>query len=189
MVYRTIVADPPWRYDNKKVGGTGTSGSISKYNTMSIDEVAQLPVRELADRKAGACCYLWITVPLLDEGFRVLAAWGFKYKTAVFWHKQLDKGKLGMGYWYRGELELALFGICGPLKAYRSKIRNTFLAPLRKHSQKPDEFFTNIVEPVAPEPRIELFAAQEREGWSVWGNEVVGAESYVDIFEIPAQII
>lgn len=45
-------------------------------------------------------------------------------------------------------------------------------APLRAHSQKPDEIAERIERLVGDVPRIELFARTRRPGWSAWGNEV-----------------
>jgi N6-adenosine-specific RNA methylase IME4 len=182
MRFRTILADPPWSYNNKTVGGTGTSGSSVKYDTLTLADVHALPVPQLTDKENGACCYLWVPLPLLDEGLSVLDAWGFKYKTTITWVKEYIGKRLGMGWWYRGHVEVMLFGTCGPIKAYRSNIINVFSAPVRKHSQKPELAYTRIIEPVAPEPRIELFATAERKGWRVWGNGVARAKSYFDIF-------
>lgn len=120
MKYKCIVADPPWTYNNKKTGGTMKSGSAAKYPTMTLEEICALPIREIAAK--DCCLFLWTTTPLLMEAMEVWKAWGFKYKTKIYW-------------------------------------------------EKPEEFF-NLIEPIVPGPKIELFARDRRHGWDAWGNEV-----------------
>ena len=51
-------------------------------------------------------------------------------------------------------------------------VKQLVYSPIRKHSQKPSEIHSKIVELMGDIPRIELFARQKTEGWDVWGNEV-----------------
>lgn len=87
--YSTIVADPPWHYDARPVGGAtpGTMGQAQPfpYSTMSVDEVCALPVGDLAG--ADAVLWLWTTNRYLPDSFRVLAAWGFTYRQTLVWGK------------------------------------------------------------------------------------------------------
>jgi len=81
--YKTIVADPPWKY------GTWGKASIPRskthipkdepmpYETMSIEEIKALNVASLADKNCEL--YLWTTQKYLPDAFEVLKAWGFKY--------------------------------------------------------------------------------------------------------------
>jgi N6-adenosine-specific RNA methylase IME4 len=170
--YRTIVADPPWRYQTtsgltSKVKDKGTPPEAERrYGSMSIDEIAALPVREWAD--ANAHLYLWVTNPLIFDAYPVVAAWGFRYVTMLTWRKV---GPLGMGYYFRGETEHVLFCVRGKAPIPSSKReRNWLVAPKTVHSAKPDRFY-EIVERVSPGPYLELFARRRRYGWDVWGNE------------------
>lgn len=131
--YKVIYADPAWQYRNVKTGGSMTSGAVNKYPVMSIDDISRLPVQSIADKNAA--CFLWITTPLLPDGLKVLDAWGFEYKTSLYWHKT---GRLGLGYWYRGQVEQCLFGIRGKVPAFRLAKPNIITEKPRKHSQKPD---------------------------------------------------
>ena len=79
---------------------------------------------------------------------------------------------LGMGFWFRGQCEICLLGIKGKVKAFRCQKANFIQSKIRKHSQKPEEFF-ELIDPILPRPAIELFARQEREGWDSWGNEIL----------------
>jgi len=164
--YRTILADPPWSYRNKRTGGSMTSGSLSKYPTLSLQEICNLPVRDIAHK--DSCLFLWATVPLLPDCLHVMQEWGFEYKTAVFWRKIMS---LGMGFWFRGQVELCLFGIKGDIHAFRCQKPNFIQSKVRLHSQKPDEFY-ELIEHITPPPRIELFARSKRNGWDSWGNQV-----------------
>lgn len=176
--YNVIVADPPWEYRNKKTGGSMKSGSVSKYPTMSIEEICALPVQNICEK--NAVLFLWGTTPLADYPFDVMTAWGFKYKTKIYWIKT---GRLGLGYWYRGCVEECLIGIKGTVPAFRSTKTNVITSNPRAHSQKPEEFF-QLVEPDLTRgnlnSRIELFAREPRAGWTPWGNEISDDDLRVD---------
>lgn len=164
--YRLILADPPWPYENKRTGGSMQSGAVQKYDTMTLDEIKALPVPEISEKACSL--FLWVPVPLLPDGLEVMGAWGFKYKHLITWRKIMS---LGMGFWFRGQVELLLLGIRGKVKAYRSQHPNFIQTRARRHSQKPDEVY-GIIESLNIEPRIELFARHRREGWDAWGNQV-----------------
>lgn len=168
--YEIIYADPPWKYDMHR----GQGVAENHYRTMSIDELCQLPVKELAEK--NATLFLWVTFPQLPEAFQVMKAWGFTYKTVAFvWVKQNKSGNgffFGLGYWTRSNAEICLLGIRGKPKRVSKKVRQIMVSPLEQHSKKPDETRERIVELMGDIPRIELFARQETVGWDVWGNEV-----------------
>jgi len=163
--FRTVVADPPWRYRNRSTGGTHRSGAAQQYRTMTTEEVKRLPVPSIV--AADALLFLWVTVPILNETLGVVEAWGFRYKTALFW----DKERLGMGFWFRGQVELCLVGVRGHPRPFGSQSRNIIRERSKQHSRKPDRFW-EMIDPVAPSPRVELFAREERPGWERWGDEV-----------------
>lgn len=170
--YQIIYADPPYQYRNKRTGGSMNSGAINKYNTMSIDDICALPVKKIT--QPDCALFLWGTVPLIEDAFKVIDAWGFKYKTMLFWRKIMS---LGMGFWYRGQVELLLLGVKGNLKAFRIQRANIIQAKVREHSRKPDEFY-ELIELTGLRPKIELFARYHRKGWDSWGLEV---ESDIDL--------
>jgi len=176
MKYKTILVDPPWQYRNKKTGGSMISGSESKYPTMSLDELLKLPIQNLSDR--DCVLFLWATTPLLPEAFQLMKGWNFTYKTAIFWRKIMS---LGMGFWFRGQMEMCLLGIKGKVKAFRAQRCNVIQSKALKHSQKPVELY-DLIEPYILDPKIELFARNRREGWDVWGNEIdndINMEDYI----------
>ncbi len=177
--YGTIVADPPWRY-RKSLQEEGTVHARAlvsdRYATMSMRQLAELPVAELA--AADGHLYLWATVPRLfgerddKEGFgpfHIMQAWGFRYVTMLTWHKT---GAPGMGSYFRIDTEHCLFGVRGhaPIPPPR-RLRNVIVARRGRHSEKPTRLL-EVAEAVSPAPRLELFARVRRLGWDVWGNEV-----------------
>ena len=170
-MYQVIYADPPWAYRNKNTGGSHRSGAAQKYPTLTPSEVAALPVRALVTRPATL--WLWATAPLLPEILPVMAAWGFTYKTAIVWHKT---GRKGLGYWFRGEAEFLFFGICGPVRAFRSSLPNVIAAPVAGHSCKPAAFRALIETYTPHQARVELFARAHAPGWTCHGLESDGRD-------------
>jgi len=186
--YSWIVADPPWPYRNKNTGGSMTSGSAAQYAVMTMDDILNLPVPEIAAK--DCCCFLWTTTPLLPQGLAVLDQWGFEYKSCLYW----DKKNYPLGFWFRGRVEPCLIGIRGKVKAFRSSAVNLiqdtpaeeYLADsivleekARGHSVKPEAFW-DLIDPVVGRadtgPAIELFSRRERPGWDAFGNQVVPRE-------------
>ena len=164
--YQIIYADPPWQYRNKKTGGSMQSGAEAKYPVMCLSDIFLTPIWKIANK--DSVLFLWATVPLLDEAFSVLQTWGFRYKTAIFWRKIMS---LGMGYWFRGQVEVCLMGTKGNVKAFRLQVPNFIQTKALRHSEKPEEM-RRIIEMTNLSPRIELFARRKVEGWDCWGNEV-----------------
>ncbi len=141
---------------------------------MSADEICSLPVADIAAE--NSVLFLWTTFPNLQESFRVIEAWGYKYSTAAFvWVKRNKKAVswfMGLGYWTRANAEICLLATKGKPKRISKSVRQIIDAPIEYHSKKPDETRERIVELMGDLPRIELFARQKTDGWDVWGNEV-----------------
>ena len=175
MKYRTIVADPPWAYDQSRIVTTSKKASTrpeasAQYGTLSVEEICSLDVESIAADDAHL--YLWTTNPLLPRAFEVVEAWGFTYRTLLTWRK---RGTMGMGYYFRGETEHVLFATRGKLPIPPAdRKRNWFEADRAGHSVKPDVFL-DMVESVSPEPRLEMFARRARLiGWDYWGDQSLG---------------
>lgn len=168
--YQIIYADPPWHYEQKRLQGAAEH----HYPTMSIEEICSLPIAGIAAR--DSLLFLWATFPQLPEALRVIAAWGFKYKTVAFlWlkkNKKADSWFYGMGFWTRGNAELCLLATRGHPKRQAANIHQFIISPIEEHSKKPDIVRDRITALAGDVPRIELFARQETLGWDVWGNEV-----------------
>lgn len=172
--FATVLADPPWRFVNRTGKVAPEHRRLSRYGTMSVAEICELPVSSvLADT---AHLYLWVPNALLPDGLAVMAAWGFTYKSNIVWHKiRKDGGSdgRGVGFYFRNVTEVVLFGTRGKnartLAPGRSQV-NFLATRKREHSRKPDELYP-IIEACSPAPRLELFARGVRKGWSVWGNQ------------------
>ncbi len=176
--YNIIYADPPWEY--RQSGSKKNSRGMAKqhYNTMTTEDICELPIREIATDES--ICFMWATFPNIDQALKVLDAWGFTYKTAAFvWVKKNKKSNSnfwGMGAYTRANAEVCLIGISKKTKASdcvkSHAVHQIIESPVERHSKKPDETRTRILELLGDVPRIELFARQYAEGWDCWGNEV-----------------
>jgi len=174
--FKTIMADPPWRFQNASGKIAPEHRRLHRYRTMSLSEITALPVACLADEAAHL--YLWVPNALLPDGLAVLKAWGFSYKSNLVWHKvRRDGGSdgRGVGFYFRNVTELILFGVRGKnvrtLTPGRSQV-NMIQTRKREHSRKPDEQY-ELIEACSPGPFIELFGRRTRPGWTTWGDQAV----------------
>lgn len=172
--FHTVLADPPWRFANRTGKVAPEHRRLSRYETMTTDEICSLPVADLMVEPAHL--YLWVPNALLPEGLRVMHAWGFEYKSNIVWHKVRKDGGSdgrGVGFYFRNVTELLLFGIRGKngrtLAPGRSQV-NYMSSRKREHSRKPDEQY-EIIESCSGGPYLELFARGTRPGWTYWGHQ------------------
>jgi N6-adenosine-specific RNA methylase IME4 len=172
--FGTILADPPWQFTNRTGKVAPEHRRLSRYSTMTLEEICGLPVASIASDPAHL--YLWVPNALLPEGLRVMKAWGFEYKSNIIWHKiRKDGGSdgRGVGFYFRNVTEIILFGTRGKrartLAAGRRQV-NLLGTRKREHSRKPDEQY-DIIEACSWGPRIELFSRGARPGWTVWGDQ------------------
>ncbi len=172
--FTTVLADPPWRFQNRTGKVAPEHHRLSRYGTMSLNEIAALPLPNICSETAHL--YLWVPNALLPEGLKVLAAWGFEYKSNIVWHKVRKDGGpdgRGVGFYFRNTTELVLFGVRGKgartLAPGRSQV-NILKTRKREHSRKPDELY-DIIEACSSGPYMELFARGSRAGWTTWGNQ------------------
>lgn len=178
--YSTILADPPWQFQNRTGKMAPEHKRLLRYPTMELTEIMELPVSKLA--AAQSHLYLWVPNALLPEGLRVMEAWGFTYKTNLVWYKiRKDGGPdgRGVGFYFRNVTELVLFGVRGSMRTLNPGRTQVNLVGTRKreHSRKPDEFY-DLIEGCSPGPYLELFARFRRPGWHQWGNENVEVNSF-----------
>ncbi len=174
QTFGTVLADPPWRFANRTGKVAPEHRRLSRYGTLSFEEIATLPVGDHMDNAAH--CYLWVPNALLPHGLATLAAWGFEYKTNLVWHKVRKDGGSdgrGVGFYFRNVTEIVLFGVRGKnartLAPGRSQV-NLIASRKREHSRKPDEQY-DLIESCSWGPYLELFGRGQREGWTVWGNQ------------------
>ena len=174
QTFGTVMADPPWRFTNRTGKVAPEHKRLSRYPTLTLEEICGLPVADhLSDR---AHCYLWVPNALLPEGLAVLRAWGFDYKSNIVWHKVRKDGGSdgrGVGFYFRNVTEILLFGTRGKqartLPPGRRQV-NMLQTRKREHSRKPDEQY-DLIESCSWGPYLELFGRGVREGWTVWGNQ------------------
>lgn len=158
---------------------------------MDLKDICELPVVDLADK--NCVLFMWATYPKLEDAFKVINSWGFKYKTVAFtWVKITRRSTavfnimpngmkrfvvhggfhFGLGYWTRQNPELCLLATRGKPHRINNHVENLVISPLRDHSRKPDEVRERIVQLVGDLPRIELFSRSRYPGWQVWGNQI-----------------
>lgn len=172
--FGTILADPPWQFQNRTGKIAPEHHRLSRYPTMDLADICALPVAGCAAETAHL--YMWVPNALLPDGLRVMEAWGFQYKSNLVWHKiRKDGGSdgRGVGFYFRNVTELILFGTRGKNARTEAPGRsqvNMIQTRKREHSRKPDEQY-DLIEACSSGPYLELFARGPRVGWTVWGNQ------------------
>jgi N6-adenosine-specific RNA methylase IME4 len=169
--FRAIYADPPWSFTNYSPKGHA-KGPHAQYRCADLADLKALPVEPLAAQDAAL--FMWATFPMLPEALELIRAWGFAYKTGGPWAKRSSTGNkwaFGTGYIFRSAAELLLVGTRGKPTWLSKSERNLWVAPIREHSRKPD-CVREMIERLAPGPRLELFARESVPGWVGWGDEV-----------------
>lgn len=167
--YRCIVIDPPW--PTKFIKRTKRPDQFGiAYPTMSLEEIKNYPLGKdfSIEKLAYKDChlYLWTTHTFLPFCFEIVKAWGFEYKCLMTWVKNV--GMTPMSWMY--STEHVLFCTKGNLPLLKRGMRLDFAAKVREHSRKPDEFY-ELVKKASPEPRIDIFSREKREGFDSWGKE------------------
>jgi N6-adenosine-specific RNA methylase IME4 len=173
--YRVIYADPPWKFSSGP-----SRNPRNHYPTMSLKDIAALPVNQLA-HPDGCRLFMWTTMPLLHKVPEILKAWGFRYSTARVWGKlwssedemfiYADSLARGTGYEVVNNCELLIIAKRGkPEQLVANKPASLFFARRREHSRKPEKTRDEIAN-LFEGPRCELFARSSAPGWEAWGNE------------------
>ena len=171
--FATILADPPWQFTNRTGKMAPEHKRLSRYPTLSLPEIIEIPVNSVTNNDSHL--YLWVPNALLEEGLKVMHAWGFKYKTNIIWSKiRKDGGPdgRGVGFYFRNTTEILLFGLKGRMRTLAPGRRqvNIIQSQKREHSRKPDEQY-DLIQSCSPGPYLELFARGPQPGWEVWGNQ------------------
>jgi N6-adenosine-specific RNA methylase IME4 len=180
--YRVALVDPPWTFHAWSHRGEG-KGACQHYRCQSLEEIIALPVDQLMAQDAAL--FLWVVQPMLPEALRVLAAWGFEYRTVAFVWLKMPRGwrkdetplrirpRMGLGYHTRSGSEQCWLALRGNgYKRQAMGVEQVLFAPIREHSRKPNEVVKRIDQLVGDVPRIELFAREQSPGWSAWGDQV-----------------
>ncbi|MDE2105270.1 MAG: hypothetical protein KGL39_49045 [Patescibacteria group bacterium] len=186
--FSCILADPPWHFRARtalQVGNwTSRRDAEKHYSVMGVEDIKALPVRNIAAKDAHL--FLWTTGRCLRQALEVIEAWGFRYSAIAFTWIKLKRSHnplqlrcvalaeadlhVGLGLTTRKNAEFCLLGRRGNAHRNAKDVREIILAPVREHSRKPDEQYRRV-ERYCDGPYLELFARQERAGWSAWGNQ------------------
>ena len=172
--FGTILADPPWRFSNRTGKMAPEHKRLSRYSTMTLQDIMELPVAQLALPQSHL--YLWVPNALILEGLEVMKRWGFTYKTNLVWFKTRNDGGpdgRGVGFYFRNVTEVVLFGTRGSLRTLAPGRRqvNIIRSKKREHSRKPDELY-DVITACSPGPYLELFARHVQKGWVQWGDGI-----------------
>lgn len=188
MKYEVIIADCPWSFDDKlqKMRSRTRRSAASQYDVMTLADIKALDVASLAD-PAGCILALWVPGSFLEAGIDVYRAWGFSLKQNFTWVKT-KKRKLkatelsdpanhlafGMGRLFRQTHETALICASGktvyPLLEDHSQ-RSVCFHPNLGHSRKPPNLHESLEKMFPEANKLELFARQDKPGWTCIGNE------------------
>ena len=172
--FKTILADPPWQFNNRTGKVAPEHKRLNRYPTLCLEDIKKIPVQSVAEEKCHL--YLWVPNALLPDGLEVMKAWGFEYKTNLIWEKVRKDGYpdgRGVGFYFRNVTEILLFGIRGggyrTLAPARSQV-NIIRSIKREHSKKPDEIYS-IIEACSEGDYLEMFARGVRANWVLWGDQ------------------
>ncbi len=172
--FNVIYADPPWPAPKRKTANANTwfKRRSSTYELMTTKQILAMPVRQVLASE-NSLLVMWATWMHLALALRTIDTWEFKYVAGAPWLKTTKDGKpiFGLGVWFRGCTELLLIAKRGKFPNPRPARNGIFESQRGPHSQKPDEV-RQWIETKMPGPRIELFAREPHDNWSVWGNEV-----------------
>lgn len=185
MKYKIIYLDPPWTYADR--GNAGKRGVYHKYKLMSDDEIKNIPINDIAAK--DSILFLWTTLPKLPIAIEVIKSWGFTYKSIGFcWIKtnkiQTNKLFFGMGHYTRSNAEICLLAVKGKPKVNSHSVHSVVMAPIGKHSKKPDEVRDRIVQLMGDLSRIEIFSREQHDGWTCIGNEMDGRDVRIALHEL-----
>lgn len=171
--WKTVLADPPWRFTNRTGKVAPEHRRLDRYSTLDVDAICALPVSSVIARDSHL--YLWVPNALLPDGLRVMEAWGYRYVSNVIWAKRRKDGGpdgRGVGFYFRNVTEIILFGVRGSMRTLphaRSQV-NMIETRKREHSRKPDEQYS-FIEACSPGPYLEMFGRHPQRGWTAWGDE------------------
>jgi len=163
--YRTIIIDPPWPIQKVIRQERPYQEASLDYPILSIEAIKNMKLPFASD---GCHIYLWTIQRFLPTAFEILNCWDVKYIQTLVWHKNVGFTPFGL---FMNNVEFVLFGRKGALPLLKPGEKAVFKGKVREHSRKPDEFY-ELVKKVSPEPRIDIFSREKRDGFDRWGNEI-----------------
>jgi len=176
MAYSTILMDPPWP---ERGGGKIKRGADKHYSLITTEaEMLRVIVQAPCWQPADDChLFMWATDNYLEWALRLYANLGFKRHRSMPWGV-----RPGIGQYMQSCHTWLLFGTRGRGKeVLKKRVRTDYLwdapKPTNEHSRKPDRQY-DMIEEMSKGPYLEMFArprddAEQYEGWSYWGDEVV----------------
>ncbi|ARB05726.1 DNA methyltransferase [Synechococcus virus S-ESS1] len=175
--YGVIYADPPWSfktYSNRDEGTVPHRSSEAPYRSMTAEQLVLLPVEEVAAK--DCVLHMWVISSHIDQALALGRAWGFTFKSLGLVWVKTQKGdpetpKMGMGKWFRQEVEMCLLFTRGKPSRASAGVRQTILEPAREHSRKPDVGYERV-EALSAGPYLEMFSRSSRPGWDCMGDQV-----------------
>ncbi len=171
MSFDFVMVDFPWRFEAWSEAGKKQKAPEAHYKTLSIEQCAAFPIADLG--RGDALYWIWATHPMIDQQISLCRRLNLNFVTTGVWVKTTVNGKLGFGTGYRLRCASEPFIICtlGRPETVRN-IRTAFLAPIGRHSEKPDEAY-DIAERMMPKAlrRADIFSRRSRPGWTAWGDE------------------
>ena len=125
---QTILADPPWKF-HTAIFANGKEIGKCPYKLMKTQEICALPVKKLTTKNAAL--FLWTTDAHMEHALRVMAAWGFKYKTIAFvWIKMGKKGPVKRnGFYNKIKRSMLAWGEGGCATVHGGKTNAACLRP------------------------------------------------------------
>jgi N6-adenosine-specific RNA methylase IME4 len=161
--YQTVIIDPPWPIEKIERYERPYQEPNLDYVTMTIEaiEKSKMPISK------NAHVYLWTIQKFLPTAFEIFETWDVKYIQTLVWHKNVGFTPHGL---FMNNAEFVLFGRRGSLPLLKAGEKVVFTGKVREHSRKPDEFY-DLVKKVSPEPRIDIFSREKRDGFDSFGNE------------------
>jgi N6-adenosine-specific RNA methylase IME4 len=188
--FPVVYTDPPreFRVDS---GEGEIRRAERRYDTMSIDEIKALPVADLA--AANCALLMWVALPELPGGLKVIKAWRFEYKTvAIVWLKSNEGATVielagnglfsGKGDWTCANVEVCLLATKGNPSRLDNAVHQVVVAPAGEHGRKPEEVRKRI-ERLFAGPYLELFARGTVEGWTTWAEKAANPEALANVIE------
>lgn len=163
--------DCPWKYGDSQPSG---SSAKAHFPPMTIEQLCAMGDTVRAHVTSNAVGFFWVTAPILydNPGPReVIEAWGFEPKTGMIW----DKVKHNYGHYVSGRHEHLIIATRGSKTPDRPTPMPDSVVTLQndgEHSEKP-ELFRKIIEKLYDGPYVEMFAREQVEGWTCWGNQIM----------------
>lgn len=185
MSYTTGLFDPPWAWKSWSDKGKGRAAE-KHYPVMTLERLKALPVPDVMAR--DSVLLMWATWPMLIPALELGAHWGYTYKTMGFlWAKTNRRNWAsfftGLGYWTRANTEPCLLFTRGKPRRKSKAVRQLIVAPVMRHSQKPDDIHARI-EQLCEGRYLEVFARRPVPGWTCLGNEIDGKDIAISMGEL-----